>query len=60
MMATLLAILFIFLNDEISAAITRIDGDVIHRCGITFKTLSCGFQINTNAFEKYTLETAKL
>lgn len=48
-----------FKNAEKSAEITGINLDLIQRFGVILSALSSGYEINVNAFEVYSLETAR-
>lgn len=49
-----------FQNFQISAEITQIDQNLIRKFYIILQTMSSGFQINSEKFKKYCLETAVL
>lgn len=48
-----------FKNAEKSAEITGINLDLIQRFGVILSVLSSGYEIDVNAFEVYSLETAQ-
>lgn len=47
-------------NPSLAADITGVDEELIRRFGTILKTISCGFSISVDAFEKYCSETAEL
>ncbi|KAJ8889317.1 hypothetical protein PR048_008816 [Dryococelus australis] len=49
-----------FENPKKSAEITGVDERLIHRLSVILKALSCGYDIDTEAFEKYAFETAQM
>lgn len=49
----------IFKNCKMVAEITGFDESLIARLGILLKTISCGYQVDTDSFRQYALETAK-
>lgn len=49
-----------FQNYETSADITQIDQELIRKFYIILQTMSSGFQINTEKFQKFCLDTASL
>lgn len=49
-----------FQNYSISSSITKIDAELIKRCYIILQTISSGFKINPDKFEKYCFDTASL
>lgn len=48
-----------FENSEISASITGVDKDIIQRFHVILQTLSCGYKVDVQKFQKYTEETAR-
>ena len=49
-----------FRNAEKTAEITGVNLELIRRFHVILETISCGFSINANAFEKYADETRHL
>ncbi|KAJ8881393.1 hypothetical protein PR048_017874 [Dryococelus australis] len=49
-----------FENPKKYVEITRVDGRLIHRLSVILKALSCGYNIDTEAFRKYAFETAQM
>lgn len=43
-----------------SASITGIDEEIIRRFGVLLSTLSCGYEVNYEAFDEYAVQTARL
>lgn len=48
-----------FRNAEKAADITGVDIEIIHRFHIILQTISSGYEIDAEKFEKYTMETAE-
>lgn len=48
-----------FSNPALSAEITGIDQDLIHRFGVILQTINSGYEINIENFEQYCLKTAE-
>lgn len=48
-----------FQNSDISASITGVDKDIIHRFHVILQSLSCGYKVNVQKFQKYGEETAR-
>lgn len=49
-----------FQNFKVSSSITNIDEELIRRIYMILQTISSGFQINTEKFQQYCLDTAQL
>lgn len=49
-----------FANPTLSSDITGVNEELIKRFSVILRTLSCGYQVNSEAFESYSLDTAKL
>ena len=49
-----------FLNGEVSATITGVDQDIIHRFSVILQTLLSVYDTEGQAFDEYRLQTAKL
>ena len=49
-----------FENYGTSSSITGINHDLIFRCNVILKVMSCGFEVDTVAFKTYALDTARL
>lgn len=49
-----------FRNSEVSAQITGVDEHLIHRFHVILQALSCGFDINIEAYHEYALDTARM
>lgn len=48
-----------FQNSEIAAQITGLDKELIDRFHVILQAISCGFEIDIEAYEKYALKTAR-
>lgn len=49
-----------FRNAEVSSKITGVNVDIIKRFYVILQTISSGFEINSNKFKEFTLETARM